>query len=79
MTYRTNQQAGRVGHDNMVFAKMAPASLAAYDRVSGGGVTDRRLFVLLLASLMHKADAEDWNFDEQLQASRELYSVEKET
>lgn len=68
----------RIKPQNRIFAAMAQAAMAAYDRATGdpGSVTDERLFQLLLASLLHKCDAEGWDFAKEEKEARKVYLAE---
>lgn len=62
---------------NHILATWAMVSLVAYDKISGGGLKWKGLFPMLLASMMHLCDRENWQFDELLAEARKTYEAEK--
>lgn len=65
---------------NQILADWAGKSLDFYDKQAEGHrvLTDEGAFPMLLASMMHLADAKGWKFDSMLRLARKTYRSERE-
>ena len=60
---------------NQIHADAVQTAMEAFDAALGdpGGVDNETLFQLLIASMLHKCDAEGWDFAAAERNAREIY------